>query len=434
MRMTGRRRGVGTKLTLGVATVLSCGVTACGSSSSSHSSSAAASASGSTNSTAASSTVASSGKAGACGTVKLSAPIDPTGVLKGLSPKYLANYDGYPYPVVKSAWANWKPTKTSGLVVGLIMNNADEPAQVQLLDSTKKDLLANPNISKVVVQVSNNSLPTQLQQLRSLVQQGVNLIAMQNLAGAPEVPLVEQAAKKGIPVIAMEDRLPTPDAVTVNVNMVAAVARQSAAVAAMMGGKGTLLEVQGFPGVSLNTETNEAFAEALKPCPNIKVAGNVVGDWSAQTAKSVVLQYLSTHPTTINGVLQSANMGGAAVSAFQETGRSLPVVNFNWAQQGELALWKQLKPKGLKAIGSSENEIATAQAVADVADRMFAGDGLKVSDVIAPMAPVTSANLDSIVSPSWSTSSLDNVNINASSYWPTAFLNELFTKQSKGAS
>jgi ribose transport system substrate-binding protein len=360
--------------------------------------------------------------------------MDASGALKGVSPQYLANYAGYPYPILKSAWANWKPRKKTGFVVGVIMSNTQNSAQAELLAGIKQGLKANSKIAKVIVEVNNDSLPTELQEYRSFVQEGVNLIVLQPLSQQAEIPEIKAAAKKGIPTISAENSLPTADDVTVNFNIEQGSARQAAAVAAMMGGKGSVLEVHGVPGISLDNEAFEGFAAALKVCPGITVVGSVVGDFLPTAAKSQTLEFLSTHPAPIGGVLQAATMGAAAVSAFQEAGRPLPAVSFNWAQKNDLAVWKQLRTQGLKAVATVDNTIAVGTAIADVANRMLAGDGVKVNAVIAPMKQLTSADFASFVSPSWTPSTVGNVDIDANGYWPAAFLNQLFKKPAKGGS
>lgn len=366
---------------------------------------------------------------GACGTVPHRPVEDPDHALAGLTPTYAKNYSGYINTVHKSHWANWKPAKATGFTVGIIMANTDNAPQASLLAAMKAGLADHPRISRVIVDVDNNSLPTELQQYQSLVQQGVDLIILQPLSQAAELPLVEAAAMKGIPTISPQNELPSPYDVTVNTNSFLAGATTAAAVLKEMGGKGNVLEVHGRSGIALDNDTFAGFSAALKDCPGVKVAGNVVGDFVPPTAKTETLKFLATHPQPIDGVLQAGIMSAAVASAFQQAGRQVPPMTYLFAQKADLAVWKQLAGKGdYHAAGTVQSEEAIGAAIAEIARRMLAGQGIKVTDVIAQQAPITDANLDQLVHADWTPTTGGNVEDDQESFFPKAFLDQLFTR------
>jgi ribose transport system substrate-binding protein len=368
---------------------------------------------------------------GGCGDTNLGPVNDPAGVLNKLPAAYAAGYDGYPYTVQRSAWANWRPAKSSGLRVGVILGDTANPAQVKTLDVLKTSLAQDHSITGVSVDISNDNLTTELQEYRTLVAQGVNLIILQPVSTEAEVPAIESAAHRGIPTITVGNQMATSDAVAVTYNWKLAAARQAASVASALGGKGDILEIEGIPGLAINTDALSGFASALKDCPGIHVVGTVVGQFAPPVAKSVTLQFLATHPESIDGVLQVGGAGAAAVGAFQQAGRPLPAINFMGASEGELALWTQLKSKGLKGVAAVDSAVGLGDALARVAERMLAGDGIQPTAVVAPWRIIDPATLESVVQPSWTPQSTADVDVDSDAYFPLGLLNSLFASNGR---
>jgi ribose transport system substrate-binding protein len=381
---------------------------------------------------AANSSTTSGSAAGKCGTVTLTAPQDASGVLRNVPSPYLANYDGYAYPVQKSAWATWRPSKTSGFRIGVILGDTANAAQVSTLNSLKSGLKSDPAIASVSVAVSNDTLTTELQEYQTMVRQGDNLIVLQPVSTGAELPVIASAAERGIPTVVIGSQLATADAVTVAFNWEKAGAQQAAQVLSLMGGKGNVLEVQGIPGLAINNDAMAGFKSALSSCPGIKVLGSVSGEFTPTASKSAILNFLATHPQPINGVLQVGGAGQAAVTSFQQAGRPLPALNFAGALENELVLWKQLAAKGLKAVAAVQSASALGEGTAEVVNRMLAGDGIQTTAVIASWRLIQASDLASVIQPSWTQQSTASADIDSGSYFPASFINTLFANSSTG--
>jgi ribose transport system substrate-binding protein len=193
----------------------------------------------------------------------------------------------------------------------------------------------------------------------------------------------------------------------------------------LIGGKGNILLVHGLVGITVDNEASAAFAAVLKRCPQVKEIGNVTGSFSTATSKSQTLQFLSTHPQTIAGALQVASMAPGVMSAFQQSGRPVPVVNDIGNQEASLGYWRQHE-KTYTGVGTGLGPNGIADAVADVALRTLEGQGPKLNTITAQLPLITDKNLDSWSQPSWNlrtvgTASGPNVPFMSDSYLDPMF-------------
>jgi ribose transport system substrate-binding protein len=365
-------------------------VTACGSSSS-------------TSSVASSSSAAASVS---CGTPATTPPIDPDHALAALGPTYQANYDFYPQPVVPSPWAHWKPKRSSGWVVGFLLNPLLNPQQIQVENAVVATLKENPRVARVITAAPTTAdVTTQIALFKQLLLDKPDIIIAETLAAPPFDPLITQAGREGIPTIAFAGTQNSPYAVNINTNAELSGVQVGTVLAKLMGGKGNLLDVRAVPGVSLFDQINDGVLASVHTCPGIKLVGTVVGQSVPGTAKSEVLQFLSTHPQPVNGVTEDGSMTIGIFSAFEQAGRPVPPVGDNIANVASLAWWEQHVSKGYRGVASMVNILEASDVDADVALRMLYGEGLKLNSIIYEQPIATNATLSKYVQPGYSVQS-----------------------------
>lgn len=403
---------------------LSMVLSACGKTSSSSSSSASGSAS-----TAAATTSASSGSTTAssgCGKIP-SLPIhDSSGVVASLGPKYAAAYNGNLDPIFPSAFAHFKPKGSGGYTIGIVYSQPASPYQVQSLAQLKQQLGAIKGVSHVTVLTSQPTAPTQqVQQVNQLIQQHVTAIVTEPIIPPAMVPLAAKAKAAGIPLVAVLNGIPSPNAVSVAVNSVADGLNMAAGVANQIGAKGTVIGVHGIPVTGNDKGAFAGFNAVLARCPNIKFDGSIVGQFQVPVAKQATLTWLSSHPQPVAGALQAAVMGSGIIQAFQQTGRTQPVLGNIQASAGDLAYWNEHKST-YKSVATSVNTGDLARATAYTVAHILSGNGPKVSEIVAPGSLITSANLSQWVVPGAGPTSQAVVNGPPGSWMPDSYLAPLF--------
>ena len=350
-------------------------------------------------------------------------PNDPDGVAATLTGAAKAAMGGYPGTVYKSPWSNFKPKTGPPWKIGMSNNEANLNA-VDLLAGLKEAAAANPGkVSSIVstTPATPNDVPAQIQQMRSLLQQHVNIIYL--MLGSPTAlnAVINQAAKENVPVISILGQATSKYAVNLQPNPIQLGYYGAAGLVRAIGsGGGNVLIVQGIPGLSINTDILAGGEAVLKAC-HINVVGTLTGDFDPTIAKTQVLTFLASHPGTVDGVFQVADMAPGIFSAFAQVGRKVPPVADIGAPAASLAYWKENESKGYKGTAVAIPPTTGGEYTMDVGLAMLEGRGVKITDV--PFAPpvVTAANLSQWVLPGWTTSTNALANGPAGT-WPFAQL------------
>jgi ribose transport system substrate-binding protein len=194
-------------------------------------------------------------------------------------------------------------------------------------------------ISEVVITQSNLNDSTQIQQMRQLVDQGVDAIVVCCSNPTALNQTVEYAHSKGVPVFSAVGYLTSPYSVNSSANFVVGGKMMGDWMAKELGGKGNVLVVEGIPGASASDSQNVGITEALKANPDIKTVGQIAGMWTDQVAQAEVQKWLATNPGQLNGIIiQSASELGA-LRAMKQSGRSMVPITIG-SEMGALCYWR----------------------------------------------------------------------------------------------
>ena len=94
-------------------------------------------------------------RSGGCGTLPFIAP-KGAAALNVLPKGYAARYAGFEdYPILKSAWASWKPKKKSGYNVQIVWVPKTNPLTNAALAGLQKTLQASGKVKTIQVQAVN---------------------------------------------------------------------------------------------------------------------------------------------------------------------------------------------------------------------------------------------------------------------------------------
>jgi ribose transport system substrate-binding protein len=414
----------------GVLAIAACGSSSISSSSSSSSASTSAAGGAATSSSSATTAAATA----ACGSILQQMPSDPDGVLAKLPASVQASYNLYPQAVHASAWSNWKPKHGPPYSVYFSPGNTSTPFIQDFLNQFNALKAKSNVITKVVTQDSNDSVQTQIQQIQQAIQDKVDIMVVLPLSPAADAPVLEAAGKAGIPVIAPINAASSPYVVGLNGNIVLEGAKLAQSFVQQLGGKGNILAVHGIPGVEADSGIYQGANDVFKSCPNIKTIGSIVGQFVPSVAKTATLEFLTAHPQSIDGAIQTGGMATGIIQAFLQTGRKVPVIADVGATPGALAYWAAHASsyKGV-ALGIAPNDLTNATW--NVALGLLAGRGLKISDISAEPLIVTAANLSQWVQPGWGlTTPIAYAQGPANlSFYPQSYLNQFFVRAASGS-
>src|SRR5215469_7583717 len=412
------------RLTLGLSgALLLAAATACSSSSSSSSSSAASS---SSTSGSASSTSSASALSGSCGTIPNIAVNDQSGLVSSLG-SLAANYDGFDGTVYKSPWSTWKGA-TGNVKVGILIDGLTNPYQTELESSLESGLKAF-GYSTIALAPSSASVTDQLQGYQTLLNDGVTMIIAQVQSPTAYNTLIDKAAKQGIPTIGVLNDIADANAVSVVPNSVLGGMKLTQYVVQQAGGKGQFLFVHGIAGVPIDTDTMNGANDVLKLCSGITTNESIQTQFQASIAKQQVLGYLNTHPQTVAGVITAGPFTSGVIQAFQQAGKTVPVVTNNGLDEGGLAYWVQHKST-YNGVALANTPNGLAYATTQVAHKMLAGDGVKINTLSIDPPLATNANLTKYVTidPSWTINSAGTASGPSDLYVSNDFIDAIFTK------
>jgi len=194
-------------------------------------------------------------------------------------------------------------------------------------------------IKEVIVTQSNLNDATQIQQIRQLVDQGVDAIIVCCSNPTALNAAVEYAYNNDVAVFSGIGYLTSPFAVNSSANFVVGGRMMGEWMAEEIGGVGTVLNVEGIPGASASDSQNIGIEAAMAEYPDIKVKGPLSGMWTDQVAQAEVQRWLATNPGKLDGILiQSASeLGG--LRALLQSGRPMVPITIG-SEEGALCYWR----------------------------------------------------------------------------------------------
>ena len=332
-----------------------------------------------------------------CGSVPSTKPKDPDGVLASLGKQYQAGYSGYSTPILKSAWTNWKPSHPGPYTVGIQWASVTNDFQRRSVEHMKAELEKSPMIKKVILQTTGNNLDVgqEIAQLNQLIAKKPDIVILEPLTADSFAPQIKRLADQNIPTIMAGDAFVegNKDTVSILQNAYAGLATNTAYLMRMLNGKGNVVYFHALASTGVERTSFAGFKDALKRCPNVKLAGELYGDFTAINGKSEFLKYLATHPEPFDAVAETSNTSPGVLSALQQTGRPIVPAMMNGANAGSLSYWSQHKDT-YRSVGYLYGGEGSADAISEVALRMLDGQGIKLTDVTGAPKTITNENVD----------------------------------------
>ncbi|PDQ34773.1 MAG: LacI family transcriptional regulator [Candidatus Lumbricidophila eiseniae] len=185
-------------------------------------------------------------------------------------------------------------TKAGGkFVIGVSNTLAGNGWREEMICAVKAESVASGVVSKVIA-VSKNGGPTdQIQDLQSLISQGVNAIVVNPADRDKLNPVIEEAIAQGIVVVAVDSPVSAKGAY-VAVNDQKAWGKLTAEwLFKQMGGTGKVLYMRGIEGVPADSDRHAGVKEALATYSGITVKEVWTG-WDYTKAGEIAVQELSS--------------------------------------------------------------------------------------------------------------------------------------------
>lgn len=165
----------------------------------------------------------------------------------------------------------------------------------------------------------------QIRAVRSFIAQKVDAIVIAPIVETGWDPVLREAKRAGIPVILTDRSIQTEDE-SLFVCFIGSDFYEEGRMAAdwlarKTGGKGRIVELQGTPGSAPANERRKAFADALKPYPDLQIIDSQSGNFELTGGKQVMEAFLKKHGRDFDIVYaHNDSMALGAIQAIEEAG------------------------------------------------------------------------------------------------------------------
>ncbi len=353
--------------------------------------------------------------------------------LANVPPDALQYYEGYWFagPIINDPLKDWKPNPPPWQIClnESYMGNswrANLAAELKLLtEQLAKQGLAKPELN---ITNSNGDINLELTQLKAQVAQGCDLIMSYPGSATGLCAGIAEAAQKGALFVAIDSPVTCPGALNIATNPYYRGNFEGGWIADKLGGKGTIVVMNGQPGTANTVAQQQGLEDAVAKFPDIKVLGALYGMWTPSVAKSEMLKFLATHPQPVDAVFSTGNMGVGVGQALEQSGRPVSIITEVTNLCSFLAYWKE---KNLTANTFVQDGGPMLYASFVPALHAMAGQKPKVNTIFMPLPTITNENFNDYYEPSMTVQSTCFANGKDLHLVPNSYFDQFFTGDAK---
>jgi ribose transport system substrate-binding protein len=341
-------------------------------------------------------------------------------------------YENLGQPVGESPLLKFKPKDKPPWTIGYSSPYAGNKWRAVALDRLMNDLLpkykAAGLVDKIIVTQSNLDDSLQNQQIRQMVDQGVDAV----ITCCPSTTALDTSIKyahdKGVPFFVWSGYVSSKYAVSSSANYRAAGAMVAKGLFDQVGGKGNVLDVVGIPGAASSDSFDAGVQDAVKDYPDIKIVGKVAGKWTDQVAKTEVQKWLATHPDKIDGIIAQGSSDTGALQGLLSSGRPVVPVTLG-GEVGAACYWRK-NPDFAKTGWHVWPPGDEMQLSFEVMMRTLEGQGPKIQSIVRNIAPFTLDDVKSDVPANCDENSDSWLQPGSKTWFPTSEMDKFFTNPS----
>jgi ribose transport system substrate-binding protein len=189
----------------------------------------------------------------------------------------------------------------------------------------KAQALASGQVSEVLVHNVNGDASAQIQGIRNLISSGANAIVINPADRTALDPVIKEADRRGIVVVAVDQAVDAPEAYVVTNDQVAYGKLGAEYLVKALGGKGNIVEMRGISGVPADDDRHQGFSEVMKANPGMHVVKQTFTDWSFGPAGKQANDILNSN-LKVDGIWTSG-IDYVVVDALKKAGQDeVPVI------------------------------------------------------------------------------------------------------------
>jgi len=165
-----------------------------------------------------------------------------------------------------------------------------------MLEEMKRELSFHPDITLLYKQAGGNT-QLQIKQVKEFLSQRIDLLIISPNEAQPLTPAVEEAYKKGIPVIVIDRKIASGLYTSFVGSDNYEIGRMAGEYAVnLLKGKGNILEITILPGSSPAIQRHKGFTDAIKKTSSLNLLAEINGEWLKQNENDKVAAIINQYP------------------------------------------------------------------------------------------------------------------------------------------
>lgn len=331
-------------------------------------------------------------------------------------------------PLDPSVYADFEATNPPPWKIGYASSYSGNTWRAEIMSEIMNNLLPAAQeeglVSEVVVTQSDLNDAVQIQQMRQMVDGGVDaiIICCSNVTALN--PTIEYAHSKGVPVFSFSGYVTSPYAINVAANHLQGGYDMGRWLAEEMGGEGNAILVSGIPGAASSEAFDQGAKMAMEEYPNINIIGEVNGKWTDQVAQTELQKFLATNPNQVDGILTQSAQENGVLRAMLQSGR--PMVPITLGGQASAACYWTQNPDWISKsfhIWPPAREVSQAW---DVMLRTLNGEGPKIQSMLRPVLPYTIEDVNQALPEDCDLNSTKWIQPTKEEWWPSEVADQYF--------
>lgn len=271
---------------------------------------------------------------------------------------------------------------------------------IEAIQQTFDEYKAQGVVDKLVLENADTDINGQIQQIRNLINAGVDAIIVDPNSASALSAVFKEATDQGIKVYAIDQAVDSPEVLNVGISQEELGKASAEWFAAKVGDGAKIVTVEGAAG-NPATEARWAGAEPVFQQHNIEVLTHGDGGWDQTTGQTVATDLLATYPD-IQGIWTYDGMAQGVLRAVQAANKVDSITVTGEARVAYMKMWMDLLPSGFETVGIV-NPPGTGATALHIAINQLQGKQINESKlvdghtIVLPLAPaVTNDNLEEI--------------------------------------
>lgn len=195
--------------------------------------------------------------------------------------------------------------------------------------------------TELVVESADTDVQGQTQQIRNLINRGVDAIIINPNSQTGLNPVITEAADAGIVVIAIDQEISAPEAINVVIDQTEWARMSARWLVEQLNGEGDVVVVNGISGHPANEARYNGVKEVFAEHPGINVLNEVNADWDQATGQQKMSDVLASQPN-IDGVWSQDGMAQGVLQALIAANPEEWPVVVGEARAGYMQLWNEV--------------------------------------------------------------------------------------------